>query len=87
MEQKPVIIQPPWTAKQGYVRSWLGGRFARWQQVRLSKEQTVVEVMMHAFWELLQNGYSLKMLRTVVFFPNMSDGQLSFRCEAAQKPP
>ena len=66
MAQKPVIIQPPWAAKQGYVRSWLCGRFARWQQVRLSKEQTVAEVM-HAFWELLQNGYSLKMLRAVVF--------------------
>ena len=66
MAQKPVIIQPPWAAKQGYVRSWLCGRFARWQQVRLSKEQTVAEVM-HAFWELLQNGYSLKMLRAVAF--------------------
>ena len=66
MVQKHANIKPPWAAPRGYARSWLCGRFARWQQVGLSHAQTVAEVT-HAFWELLEHGYSPKALRAIVY--------------------
>ena len=66
MTQKPIVIQQPWAARQGYVRSWLRGRFARWQQVELTVEQTVAEVT-RVFWALLLNGYTFKQLRGITY--------------------
>ena len=66
MAQKPVAIPPSWAAEQGYARSWLCGRFARWQQVGLSQKQ-MIDAVTCAFWELLQQGYSLRVLRALVY--------------------
>ena len=76
--QKTLTIKPPWAAKSGYVRSWLCGRFARWQQVGLSKEMTAAETT-RAFWELLLQGSRLGCSGLLCIPSSMSDGLLNFK--------
>ena len=66
MAQKDPLLQPPWAAKPGYARGWLCGRFARWQQVGLSHTQTADEVS-RVFWVFVQNGFSARFLRGLVY--------------------